>query len=112
MKHFKFLLSLLFLISSLTLAAEDESWKPGDIAKGKEKAATCVACHGNDGNSANPLWPNLCAQKDQYIFKQLLAFKKKKRTEEQPQLMTPMAAALQITDMRNLASYFSSVKCK
>ena len=29
-----------------------------DINKGKEKSVTCVACHGDNGISVNPIWPN------------------------------------------------------
>ena len=34
----------------------------GDPQAGSEKAAVCAACHGADGNSINPEWPNLAAQ--------------------------------------------------
>ena len=30
-----------------------------DINKGKEKSVTCVACHGENGISVSPIWPNL-----------------------------------------------------
>ena len=29
----------------------------GNIQSGKEKAETCIACHGEDGNSVVGLWP-------------------------------------------------------
>ncbi|RME17068.1 MAG: cytochrome c4, partial [Bdellovibrio sp.] len=45
-------------------------WAKGDPAKGKVKATTvCAACHGANGISSNPLWPNLKGQKEQYIIK-------------------------------------------
>jgi flagellar basal-body rod modification protein FlgD len=37
----------------------------------KTKAATCAACHGPDGNSVNPDWPNLAGQHSQYLVAQL-----------------------------------------
>ena len=79
----------------------------GDAAAGKTKAAVCAACHGANGISANPLWPNLRGQKDQYIIKQLKAFKDGTRKDP---LMTPQAAQLSEQDMENLAAYFSSLK--
>jgi cytochrome c553 len=79
----------------------------GDVAAGKTKAAVCAACHGANGISANPLWPNLRGQKDQYILKQLKAFKDGTRKDP---LMTPQAAQLSEQDMENLAAYFSSLK--
>jgi len=78
-----------------------------DAAAGKAKAAVCAACHGAAGISASPLWPNLAGQKDQYMIKQLKAFKDGTRKDP---LMSPQAAALSDADMENLAAYFSGLK--
>lgn len=43
----------------------------GDAAAGKEKAASCAACHGADGNSAAPTFPNLAGQGAKYLLKQM-----------------------------------------
>ena len=79
----------------------------GDAAAGKAKAAVCAACHGAAGISPNPLWPNLAGQKDQYMIKQLKAFRDGTRKDP---LMTAQAAALTDADIENLAAYFSSLK--
>ena len=42
-----------------------------DISKGKEKSESCVACHGANGISVNPIWPNLAGQHPKYIKSQL-----------------------------------------
>ncbi|WP_336884824.1 c-type cytochrome, partial [Reinekea blandensis] len=34
-----------------------------DIEAGKAKAATCAACHGQNGISMVPMYPNLAGQK-------------------------------------------------
>jgi len=78
-----------------------------DVEAGKTKSAVCVACHGPEGKSSNPLWPNLAGQKDQYIMKQLKAFRAGERTDP---LMSPMAAGLSDEDIENLAAYFSSIQ--
>lgn len=78
----------------------------GDAAAGKAKAAVCAACHGPAGISANPLWPNIAGQKDQYMIKQLKAFKSGDRKDP---LMSGQAAALSDADIENLAAYFSSL---
>ena len=78
-----------------------------DAAAGKAKAAVCAACHGAAGISPNPLWPNLAGQKDQYMMKQLKAFKDGTRKDP---LMSGQAAALTDADIENLAAYFSSLK--
>lgn len=79
----------------------------GTAEKGQAKSATCVACHGVDGNSVNPQWPTIAGQHQEYIVKQLAAFKSGAR---QDPLMSPMAAPLSDEDMADLAAYFSSQK--
>ena len=84
--------------TSSTLAA-------GSKEAGQAKAATCSACHGMDGNSLSPEWPNLAGQGEVYIVRQLKAFHAGQR---QNVLMSPMAAILTEEDMADLAAYFSS----
>jgi cytochrome c553 len=76
----------------------------GSADEGQTKAAPCVACHGVNGNSANPEWPSLAGQSGPYIIKQLKAFK---AGERQNPLMTPMAQPLSDDDMEDLAAYYS-----
>ena len=47
----------------------------GDAAAGKAKAAMCAACHGANGISIAPMYPNLAGQKEAYLVKQLKDFK-------------------------------------
>lgn len=77
----------------------------GDAAAGQAKAAVCIACHGPDGNSPNPLWPKLAGQHPSYIEKQLAEFKAGVRKNE---LMAPMALMLSEQDMANVAAFFSA----
>lgn len=90
------------------------AWAAGDATKGKTKAATCVACHGMDGNSANPLWPSLAGQHESYIYKQLKNFKGGKEAKDgrYNATMAPMVAPLSDQDMQDLAAYFSSQTLK
>ncbi len=81
----------------------------GDAKAGQAKTAVCAACHGMDGNSNGPEWPNLAAQHAGYIVKQLKAFKTGQRTNP---LMTPQAQALSDQDMEDVAAYFASQKVK
>ncbi|MDH3314439.1 MAG: cytochrome c [Gammaproteobacteria bacterium] len=81
----------------------------GDAAAGKSKSAACAACHGPDGNSTNPVWPNLAGQHGAYLVKQLKAFKSGERKDP---LMSPMAAGLSEQDMENLAAYYAGQKAK
>lgn len=77
----------------------------GDVNAGKEKSATCAACHGPDGNSTNPEWPKLAEQHAGYIVKQLQDYKSAERVNA---TMNPMAAPLSEQDMKDLAVYFAS----
>lgn len=98
MKTFLFaLLTALLFASSSAMA--------GDAAAGKAKSAICAACHGATGHSMNPLWPNLAGQKEQYLAKQIKAFRDGTRKDP---TMAPMVAALTDDDIANLAAYFSS----
>jgi cytochrome c553 len=82
----------------------------GNIQAGQTKAATvCVACHGLDGNSVNPEWPSLAGQHENYIAKQIKAFKAGDRTNP---LMTPIALTLTDQDIEDVAAYFATQKIK
>lgn len=78
----------------------------GDAEAGKVKAASCAGCHGPEGVSSNPMWPNLAGQKEGYLVKQLKAFREGTRTDP---MMSPMAKPLTDADIENLAAYFSSL---
>lgn len=85
------------------------SYAAGDAEAGKARAAVCMACHGMDGNSANPEWPTLAGQHEDYIVAQLNAFQEGVR---QNVLMTPMSMGLTDTDKANLAAFYSSQTTK
>jgi cytochrome c553 len=76
-----------------------------DIEAGRQKAQVCVACHGPEGNSANPVMPTLAGQPAQFISIELFQFREGNRKDPQ---MTPMAANLTNADMNDLAAYFSA----
>ncbi len=97
------------IVAVATLAVAGNVLATGDAAAGKSKAASCAACHGPGGNSANPLWPKLAGQHAAYLVKQLKAFKSGARKDP---LMSPMAAPLSDQDMENLGAYFASEKQK
>ncbi len=81
----------------------------GDAALGKTKSATCAGCHGADGISVNPEWPNLAGQGAGYLEKQLKEFKEGKR---QNATMAPMAAPLAEQDMADLAAFYADQTLK
>ena len=102
MKH-----HILATASALILVASANVAIAGDAAAGKAKAATCNACHGANGISAVPTYPNLAGQKEAYLVKQMKAFKDKSRKDP---TMNAMAAPLSDTDMANIAAHFAGLK--
>lgn len=77
------------------------------VIAGKTKSAACASCHGADGNSPIPMYPNLAGQSAGYLVKQLKEFKSGARKSS---MMAPMAAALSEQDMVEIASYFAAQK--
>ena len=79
----------------------------GNVAKGKEKSATCVACHGVDGNSALASFPRLAGQHEDYLAHTLNAYKSGSRKNE---VMKGMVATLSKEDIADLAAFFAAQK--
>jgi cytochrome c553 len=92
---------------ALTPAANTGPATAGDPKAGQTKAGACAACHGLDGNVADPQYPKLAGQHEQYIWRQLKLFKSAER--ENP-IMLGMAAPLTEQDMRDIGAYFGTQK--
>lgn len=78
----------------------------GTASAGQAKAATCAGCHGPNGVSSNPLWPNIAGQQEQYLVKSMKAYRDGQRSDP---VMVPMAAGLSDQDIEDLAAYFASL---
>jgi cytochrome c553 len=96
------------LVAALSLVAvlgcSAPAFAAGSVEAGQAKSATCSACHGMDGNSLSPEWPNLAGQHSAYVERQLKAFKAGERKND---LMAPMAMILSDEDMADLAAYYA-----
>lgn len=105
------LLPLAFILVAAPAMAQ--SLVDGSIERGKEKSVTCTACHGADGNSVNPLWPNIAGQGAPYLVAQLTAFRDgasdPANAKRYDPLMSPQSLALSDEDIRDLAVYFESL---
>ena len=101
------------LVLIFTLMVSYSAWAQGDIDAGKLKAATCVACHGSDGNAIIGQYPKLAGQHADYLVKQLADYKLAVTSSgaqgRSNVIMAGMAAALSATDMADLGAYFSSL---
>ena len=105
----KIKLSTLFVLAGFALASSEiqaQSLVDGSADAGKSRALTCTACHGAEGNSSSPMWPNIAGQNAPYTLAQLKAFKNGDRSDP---LMSSQAMMLSDEDMANLAVYFESL---
>ena len=73
------------------------------------KAATCVACHGPQGNAVVPQFPALAGQTARYIYLQLRDFQEGRRSNP---MMSPMAKDLTRDEMRALGAWFAAQKAR
>ncbi|MGJ8669125.1 MAG: c-type cytochrome [Oceanococcus sp.] len=96
----------LILTLSLCLSA-GLAQAAGDVAAGQEKSATCAACHGADGVSASPAFPNLAGQHANYIEH---ALKQYQSGDRKNPIMAGQVANLNKQDIKDLAAYYSQQK--
>lgn len=76
----------------------------GDAERGSTLTATCVACHGNDGNSLAGSFPNIAGQNEKYLLKQLRDMKSGARAQN---LMIGIVDTLSDQDMQDLAAFYA-----
>jgi len=81
----------------------------GSVENGKQKAATCFACHGVDGNAVDPQYPRLAGQYNMYLQQVLHEYKDGQRDNP---IMKGMVATLSDQDIEDVAAYFSSLPSK
>src|SRR6516165_8459948 len=89
-------------------------WTPGLLQiladakpeRGRAKVQeVCVACHGEQGVSVAPEYPNLAGQSGAAIYKQLNDYRFGSRTN---QLMTDIAKALDEATLADVAAYYAA----
>jgi cytochrome c553 len=77
----------------------------GNVAAGKQKAAACASCHGEDGNSQDASYPRLAGQYESYIIKSLEDYKSGARNNP---IMAGFAGSLSEQDMKDIAAFYAS----
>jgi cytochrome c553 len=103
-------LSAALLMLGIAHAADVSTDGPTDPQKAslQKTIETCSACHGQNGRSVAPTFPNLAAQSAPYIELQLHAFKDQTRADPDAQAyMWGMASQLDDASISGLAAYFS-----
>ena len=90
------------LVASLALPAVAAS---GDAEAGRKKSTPCQACHGPQGISVGPEFPNLAGQNVDYLAAALKHYKNGKRKNV---IMQGQVANLSDKDILDLAAFFST----
>ena len=101
MKKHSLLLAGLLALSTSALAAS------GDAEVGRKKSTPCAACHGPNGQSPAPEFPNLAGQHADYLHAVLKHYKNGKRKNA---IMQGQVANLSEKDMMDLSAFFASQK--
>ncbi|KTD12000.1 cytochrome c4 [Legionella gratiana] len=96
----KFVLAFI-LYTPLALFAQE------DGSSAANKAIVCAACHGQQGNSTNPEWPNIAGQHPKYFIKQLKDMKD--ASLRNAPVMSALVATLSDQDMDDLAAYYAKM---
>jgi cytochrome c553 len=89
-------MSAFFLVVSPVMAGNPE--------RGQAISGVCAACHGTDGTSVVPDFPNIGGQHEQYLYRALLDYKLGNR---QDPIMSAQVVELSRQDMRDLAAFYA-----
>jgi cytochrome c553 len=98
--------SLLLILCMNGLVQAGESATADPIA-GQSKTVICGACHGPDGNSLVPVFPNLAGQGERYLLKQLQEIRDGKRVVPE---MTGLLVPLSDQDLADIAAHYAGQK--
>lgn len=94
--------TVLALLASGTQAAEVLK---GDPAAGEQKAVTCSACHGADGNSMVPSFPKLAGLGEKYLLQQMQYIRDGVRPVAQ---MAGQVDNMSDQDLADIAAYYDA----
>ena len=100
--------ALAALVIALSLwASTSIASAAGNITAGRQKALQCQTCHGLDGLSKMPESPNIAGNPEQYLVRQLNAFRRGERKNE---MMTVVVQQLSDQDVADLAAYYAAIE--
>jgi cytochrome c553 len=97
----------ILVVAALLAVALPVAAASGDPEVGKKKSTPCAVCHGENGISPTPEFPNLAGQHPDYLEAALKHYKNGKRKNP---IMQAQVTNLTAKDMMDLAAYFSTQK--
>lgn len=77
----------------------------GQLARGKEKAAVCAACHGGNGISPTPNWPSLAGQHKDYLTVVIGQYKNGERNDP---VMAGQVVSLSDDDIEDIVAFYAA----
>jgi cytochrome c553 len=101
----KLLLACGLAASAVQFADAANTMPEGDVASGEAQAATCSACHAQDGNSMVPSFPKLAGLGERYLYEQLVAIRDGVRVVAQ---MAGQVDNKSDQELADLAAYYDS----
>jgi len=93
----------------ITAIATTALFSSASFAQAPAKTATCVGCHGADGNSMVPNFPKLAGQHASYLEKQLKDFRDGFRKDA---TMAPFAAGLTDEEIKEISAFYAAQTAK
>lgn len=94
-----------FSIALALVLTGNQAMAGGDAEAGQAKAATCVACHGVDGNSAVPTFPKLAGLGHKYLLKQMKDIRDGRRPVA---LMAGQVDNMSDQDLADIAAFYDA----
>jgi len=88
--------------------AEAETVAAGDAAAGQERFATCVSCHGAQGQGMG-IFPKVAGQDAEYIAGRLQQYRAGEQVGPNSALMMPHATGLSDEAIADLAAYIATL---
>ena len=86
-------------------AENDGRPRQGDVEAGRVLASkTCIACHGETGNSPLPGYPHVAGQGARYLFRQMQLMRDGQRD---PKLMGPLVDNMTDGELHAIAAFYA-----
>ena len=96
-----------FFVAIFILLTTVPASTAGNVTAGRQKALQCQTCHGLDGLSKMPESPNIAGNPEQYLVRQLNAFRKGERKND---MMSIVVEKLTDQDVADLAAYYAAIE--
>jgi len=96
---------IFFVYGLISLFLTTSAWAGGDAQAGESKTASCVGCHGPDGNSAIASFPKLAGIGEKYLTAQLRHIKAGERVILN---MNGVLDYMSDQDLQDMAAYYNS----